>query len=328
LWNWRLKSGADNPWWVSPSWSWIRESTANAFMFAMFVVSAVELVLIASRRTARPDFLRLSIYIGYLIVYLIAVALQLRGLTSLNPDYIGFPFNAAALLPLLAMIERRANSPPYFLILVSPVLFAILLIAYSAHPLPIAPFLTVLLASGALYLATAAPLSGTVAALLLPAFNATLIVVPSLYRYDHCHATRHLNIMMSSASQVGEQVVATPHMLHVWFGRSDNLKVPCFEGVSLEHLGFSFVSIGHAYFGAPNSVTDLNAVTREDFDKVAAERGRIALITATDASAFLEKARSVGYDIQIASMYSDKRTHVRFYFLTPVKVAEPATPPN
>jgi hypothetical protein len=317
LWNWRLKSGVENPWWVAPNWSWIRESTANAFMLSMFLVSVVEIGLITVQQKARHDLVGLSIYAGYAIVYLVALALQIKGLTPLNPDYLGVPFNVAALLPLLAVIERRAESPARLIVLAAPVFFIIALVSSSWHPVSIAPFWIVLLGIGTFYVATAAPLSGLVTPLLLIGVNTTLVASPDLYRYDPCHALRHLNTMMFSASKVAEQTVARPDTLRIWFDRAETLKAPCFNGVRILDIGGSFASIAHTYLGAAYGETNLNAITREDFERVTAEGGAIALITTGHKTAFSEKARSVGYALNILAMYYDRRTQVRFYFLSP-----------
>jgi hypothetical protein len=316
LWQASLKSGAENPSWVPPSWDWIRASSANAFMFAMFIVSAVEIAVITAQRKTQQYLVELSIY-SYSAVYAIAVLLEIRGLNILEPDYMSLPINLAALLPLLATIGRRARTPPSLAVLASPVLFAAALFAYSSIRIPIAQFWPVLLGVGTLYLAIAAPFSGTLAAILMPALNATLIGFPGLYQHDRCHVARHLNTIMFEASKVGVQITARPDTLHVWFDRHEVLTAACFSGLPIEYIGVSFTSIAHAYFALPFGGADLTSFKREDFDKATAEGGGVAVITMGSASAFIERGLLLGHALEVAAMYYDRRTQLRFYFLRP-----------
>src|SRR5262249_44528728 len=87
LWFAQLPAASDNPWWVAPDWSWIKESTANAVMSAMFVISLVEAARIMLKREFSGRAIYMSIFVGYAVTYIVAVILQMRGLTTLHPDY-------------------------------------------------------------------------------------------------------------------------------------------------------------------------------------------------------------------------------------------------
>jgi hypothetical protein len=81
-----LSLQGSNPYWNQLSWDWFVTSKLNAYLVGIFIIRVVELVTLAVRRRIREQEVAASVYGGYVISYLLAVAYQFKGKPFLNPN--------------------------------------------------------------------------------------------------------------------------------------------------------------------------------------------------------------------------------------------------
>jgi hypothetical protein len=309
-----------NIWWEPFDWRWARESTPNAFMFVVALLSLAEAVrLLRPRPTAPRAALHRTIHLGWLFIYVAAVVYQFRGQTTLHPDYLGHLFNACTLLPLGCVIDAavvrgrtRETDGRWWQVALPVLCVAVLYIEASwGRPFGVTAFAWTIAATGLYYLATWTPLArGSLALVALPIVNASLLVYPSFYKVDLCHEVRHLNTVMVEASTIGSRFVDHPDDLFVWTdGRNPKevLTHGCFAGITVADFTTSFRSVAHRRLG---EFTDENPFEHEDRDE-----GHLAFVTALGDGFDQFAARMLrhGVHLTVEASYQDPPSGLRIY---------------
>ena len=222
-----------NEWWQPITWDTLRNSPANAFMIGGVALSVAEMALILREGQLKRTFDHSAIYIGYLITYLIAVSYQMRHQTTLIPDYLGYIFNAAAMLPLFSALNRhlpliKGEGMRLLLVIGMPLAFIAVLILYVSFAWASVdlPLFTQVLVVYLLWYSVllSAKWTGCVPALaVLTLLNASLIFEPSAYMRNECNSAQHLNILISTISSMVTSVAGNPDRVFVWFDRTDTI---------------------------------------------------------------------------------------------------------
>jgi hypothetical protein len=291
-------------------------------MLAVALISVAEGArLLVGHLNARRARGHAAIHLGWVAVYIWAVAYQLLHQTTLHPDYLGHLFNACTLLPLgcvmdagVARSTSGATGGRWWQLAFPPLTVAALALAATAgRPPGLDAFPLTVGATLLYYAGTFTPVaSGTRAFLWLPLVNATLLVYPDLYTVDTCHARRHLYTVMIEASTIGRRFVDHPDDLFVWAdGRAPNgqLTQGCYAGIALTDVATSLRSIGHGRLG---QFTDENPFANEEDHE-----GYVAFVTATEDGYKQFESRMATHDVRLRTeaRYLDLESGLRVYFL-------------
>jgi len=308
------------------SWEWIRDSRENAFLLCVFLFCIVEFTIIVVRIPIWQNRQAIAAYGGFIITYVLALVSHLKGQTTLQPDYFPYPFIAATITPIGYIVNRYFSATPNTMLVYVgfPLLCALSLIfsrdiqdALSLFALP--AFLEVAWVGTSVYaLIILLSMTGlNIGIVLLAALNGVLVVKTDAYKYDPCHSTRHLNILISNISMMSTELATRPQKVFVWFDRNEPAdSQPCFKKLKIARLGISLASTGLNYLGKPYGATQLGEFTRETFAQVEAVKGIIVLVTANDRhkTQFIEAAASLGVDLHLVGLYQDRASGTKFFF--------------
>jgi hypothetical protein len=323
--NFLLGVASDNPWWRPFSWDWFAASKTNAYLIGIFVVCLVELATLAARRQIRDQQVAASAYVGYAMSYLVAVALQFKGQTILQSDYMAYAFVAATFVPIGYVMERylpsASNGGRAFLLVMFPITCAVVffgsgMIYASLGFSSLAP-VTVVFALAGLYVALIAlrPTRLNLIVVLLPTLIAAL--VPP-YSFDACRAVAHLNVFISDASTFATRIAGNPQRVRVFADSDELMTKPCFNGLKVLRLTWSFMAVGHPFVGDPNDSRRVDQLTLGEFAHVVMDKAILALLAVQDATKdrLLTTAAKLGIELQLADHFDDSVSGVKLYFFT------------
>jgi hypothetical protein len=323
---WIQKAG-HNAEWQQFSWDWLDSSRPNAYLFGFFAICSAELVATITRPRSHKTEPEIAAYAGYVFIYLVAVAYQLKGQTILQPDKGSYVLLVATFTPLGYLLERYlgpltgrslAFSSAAFVLVCASALICSERIYTGLSLHDVAPFVVVTVAVGGVYLGMMM-LSATRANLafaLLPILNVAVIPDLTAYTFDTCRAEAHLNVFMSEASTLGTRLAGHPLRVYAFADPSETIAEPCFRNIPTVNLEISFVSIGHKFLGAGNGEQQLEKLTHDDFASVLNDDGTIALLVAQDAlrDRFVATAAKEGVDLILAGLFPEPASDVKMYF--------------
>jgi hypothetical protein len=314
---------------VPLSWDWLRDSRGNAYLLSIFLFCTVELIIMIVQRTIWQNLQSAAAFAGFMITYVIALAYQISGQSTLEPDYFTYVFLVATITPLAYVVNRYFSAAPngVLVYLGFPLICALSLIfSQSIQNLltlsTVPPFIEVASISVSIYviiiLLSVTGLS--VGMLLLAALNGILVDNVSAYKYDPCQADRHLNVLISTVSKIGTDLAERPKKVFVWFDKNELAHGhQCFEGLNVAYLGVSLEATGYEYLGEPYGATPLSQFTRETFAQVRAVKGIVVLVASNDrmTAQLVEVTAALGIDLRLEGLYQDRASGIKFFFFRP-----------
>ena len=332
--NFVLWIGNNNPWWRPFSLDWLAASKSNAYLVGIFVICLVELVILTARRRLRDERVAASAYAGYVVSYLLAVALEFKGQTILQADYMALMLVVATFLPIGYLMERYL--PPLssrgrtLLVVIFPTACAVLLFGsgsiYASLKLyMLAPFTVAVLALAGVYivLIVFSTTRLNLAVVLLPMLIAALIPDLGSYKYDACRSTERLNVFISDASTFLTGVAGDPQLVHLFADPNESMTRPCFRDLRVFELGLSLMEVGHSFIGDPFHPKRFDELTINDFSDLVTEKGILALLAVQDETKdrLLTTAEKVGLDLQLVGLLPDSSSGVKLYLFRPGRLA-------
>ena len=314
-----------NIWWSNFSWEWLRNNKINAYLISIFVICIFELLWFAVRRQANNAWPAICAYAGYGLSYLVALAWQLKGQTTLYPDYLSYMLVVATFTPLGFLLDRYLPPVSRGTLLAVAVLFplacAIALLRSSwiyetFHLLAVSAFsVVVVTVIGTYFILIAFKRTRlNVGIVILPLLCVALVGNPKAYVYDSCNTVAHLNVFMNAASLLATRIAGHPKQVYVFADPIDRITRPCFKGIAVADVANSFAELGHNFLGEPFGQQQLDLLSRADFESIKSN-GIIALFVVDTADRFLRTAAGLGISLQIVGILPDRPSGLELYFL-------------
>ena len=305
----------------------------------IFAICIVELVILTARRKIHENQEVASVYGGYVVSYLLAVAYQLKGQTILEPDNMNYMLVVATFVPLGYVLGRYL--PPFsnrslagtsvalsvacaFALLKSGAIYA------SLNLKLVLPLVLVGLSLGSVYVSLIV-LNGMrmkIGVVLLPALIAATIQSLPDYAYDACRAIERLNVFIVEASTYATKIAGRPQRTYVLADPDELLTRPCFEDYKVFKLAVSLTEIGHNFIGDQFKPKPIEQLTSTDFAGLVQDsHGLVALLVSQDHTEerFLQTATNLGINLDLAGLFPHRTSGARLVLYRP---QVPARPPG
>ncbi len=322
----------DHNLWPYPlTWDGLKASKPNGYVFGVFLVSLAELVRLGLRRKIKPQLETAAAHAGFVLTYVVAVALQIKGQPIIEPAYMLYGVVLATFVPLGYLLNShlRAESPEQFdfFAVCFPIVcggavfgstWVYAKLAFNA----LDPAYLCIGALAVLYVGLVMARAGRVGiavVVLLALLNVTMIPFLGAFARDKCRAMQTMNVFMNDASLLATKVAGHPGRVFVFADLEDRMIADCFKNWRTTDVGSSFAEIAHTFLGKPFGQQQLDQLTRNDFAAVTNARGIIALFAVHDTveQRLATKAGALGFDLATVAVVPNEASGVVLYLLRP-----------